>query len=251
MKKLGPNQPCGCGSGIKHKKCCSATRSAWYVDGQGRVMDQHMAMFEPADRNPLMEAYRRQHGVFPRKQSEVDRLIVEMDAGTLVAVLLEAGDHPARVYAIEKTGKFIPTGWGEWAVITQTIPRLRDGRTPACTDGMLACIEYLQVADPTIEAVELSTDEIARLMVQEPSSLLNVHGRECLCLPCRLVEASALDVLTSIMADDGSFRLDPPGYLFTEEIHAAFVELIKGADESSAMKVLWTQFEKATRKRKK
>ena len=45
--KIGRNDPCSCGSGKKHKACCSGKRAVKTADGQGAVE----ALFRDAERD--------------------------------------------------------------------------------------------------------------------------------------------------------------------------------------------------------
>ena len=99
-KKYPRNRPCPCGSGKKYKNCCYGKDFDWVEDRDGSIGravpmgDEVAAALKP---------------MIPRDAKPDDLLFKdapapeEMERG-MVRAMREAGIHPAKIYAFEKTG---------------------------------------------------------------------------------------------------------------------------------------------------
>ena len=107
-RKIGPNEPCPCGSGKKYKKCCWSKRFQWLVDEQGNVY-RRIPLDDPDLFDQTMKAFRERHGREPDPHELIFRDLghPEYVEAVMVNVMKRAGIPPALIYAYEKTGRIV------------------------------------------------------------------------------------------------------------------------------------------------
>ena len=112
LTRVGRNEPCPCGSGMKYKRCCWGKGFTWQQNSRGEVfrsvpLDPELAT--------LLEQHRQKfiatHGSEPDPNSplfpELAKLSPEEIMNQMTAIMELAGLDPAYIYAFRRTGLMV------------------------------------------------------------------------------------------------------------------------------------------------
>jgi len=110
MAKIGRNEPCPCGSGLKYKKCCYAPAAGLERDEDGKIHEviplgpEAIAIIKRQEEK-FRERFGREMGPHDKiffdapAEDEYDRLVLE--------AMQKVGTHPAIIHAYQKTGRMV------------------------------------------------------------------------------------------------------------------------------------------------
>lgn len=113
LTRVGINEPCPCGSGMKYKRCCWDKGFTWERNAQG---DLFRKLPVPREVVAYLEQQRQEyiatHGKEPDPDSPLFPALAEKSdeeiSNEMATIMEMAGSDPAYIYAFRKTG-FIVT----------------------------------------------------------------------------------------------------------------------------------------------
>lgn len=162
LKKLSPNEKCGCGSGLKYKKCCWPTGDAWFIDERGIVVDSEIAKLTPIARRVASDIFRSKFGAPLRTLGDQNILASSLSQIEMADLLHGVGSDRGTIYAYETTSLLIPDAYVHFLRLTNIIPIPMDRREADLEKGLRWVIEYDRVAggDDVVDPERATLEEI-------------------------------------------------------------------------------------------